>query len=70
MCLILQTYTCVPCFWSGRVREVNGKSNNLNNCLKNVIYPGFTDPKNQTIPDNEIMMVLDADQAPVVGLGV
>jgi hypothetical protein len=50
----------------GRVREVNGKSNNLNNCLKNVIYPGFTDPKTQTIPDNEIMMVLDADQAPVV----
>ncbi|WIA15640.1 hypothetical protein OEZ85_002267 [Tetradesmus obliquus] len=50
---------------NGRVREVNGKSNNLNNCLKNVIYPGFTDPKNQTIPDNEIMMVLDADQAPV-----
>ncbi|KAF6266301.1 glycosyltransferase like family 2-domain-containing protein [Scenedesmus sp. NREL 46B-D3] len=50
---------------NGRVREVNGKSNNLNNCLKNVIYPGFTDPKTQTIPDNEIMMVLDADQAPV-----
>jgi hypothetical protein len=48
------------------VREVNGKSNNLNNCLKNVIYPGYTDPKTQTIPDNEIMMVLDADQAPVV----
>jgi hypothetical protein len=51
---------------AGRVREVNGKSNNLNNCLKNVIYPEYTDAKTQTIPDNEIMMVLDADQAPVV----
>lgn len=58
---------CSPSFlFSGKVKEVNGKSNNLNNCLTNVIYSGYTDPKTQKIPDNEIVMVLDADQAPVV----
>lgn len=44
---------------SGRVREpgeVNGKSGNLNNCLKNVIYKGVKD-----IPLEEVVCIFDAD---------
>ncbi len=46
---------------TGRVREkgeVNGKSANLNHCLS-LLYP-----KGVTIPNNEVLVVLDADMVP------
>jgi hypothetical protein len=46
--------------------EVNGKSGNLNNCLKNVIYDGFVDEETgeirwAEIPISEVTVVFDAD---------
>jgi cellulose synthase/poly-beta-1,6-N-acetylglucosamine synthase-like glycosyltransferase len=38
--------------------EINGKSNNLNNCL-HLLYP-----KGITIPNSEVLVVLDADMVP------
>jgi cellulose synthase/poly-beta-1,6-N-acetylglucosamine synthase-like glycosyltransferase len=46
---------------SGRVRpagQINGKSENLNNCLKNWAYRGLNA---QAIPSSEIVVVFDAD---------
>lgn len=52
-------------------KEINGKSNNLNNCLRKVIYSDFVDTykartagntgSGSLIPKNEVMVVLDAD---------
>jgi hypothetical protein len=38
--------------------EVNGKSNNLNNCLLQLY------PKGTTIPMSEVLFILDADMVP------
>jgi hypothetical protein len=38
--------------------EINGKSNNLNNCLQHLY------PKGTTIPNSEVVVVLDADMVP------
>jgi len=52
---------------SGRKRdpngETNGKSNNLNHCLKNVIYKDYypMNPQGPKIPKHEVMVVFDAD---------
>jgi len=52
---------------SGRAREpgeTNGKSNNLNHCLKNVIYKNnraAAGPPHSSIPPSEVVVVLDAD---------
>ena len=43
--------------------ETNGKSNNLNHCLQNVIYKDYF-PMNANgpkIPKQEVMVVFDAD---------
>jgi cellulose synthase/poly-beta-1,6-N-acetylglucosamine synthase-like glycosyltransferase len=53
-------------------KQINGKSANLNNCLKNVIYgsgggssggngTGTAEPSSGAIPPNEIVVVFDAD---------
>jgi cellulose synthase/poly-beta-1,6-N-acetylglucosamine synthase-like glycosyltransferase len=59
-------YGCLE-YVAGRKRdpsgETNGKSNNLNHCLKNVIYKDYW-PVNQNgpkIPKHEVMVVFDAD---------
>jgi hypothetical protein len=47
---------------TGRVRqkgEINGKSANLNHCLKQVIYAGISGPDD--IPQTEVLCVFDAD---------
>jgi cellulose synthase/poly-beta-1,6-N-acetylglucosamine synthase-like glycosyltransferase len=43
--------------------ETNGKSNNLNNCLKNVVYKDYypMNPQGPKIPKTEVMVVFDAD---------
>ena len=47
--------------------EANGKSNNLNNCLKNVIYAHTKDGAaaesydHTKVPSNEVVVVLDCD---------
>lgn len=40
--------------------EINGKSANLNNALKNLIYPEYTS-KPGDIPIGELVVVFDAD---------
>jgi cellulose synthase/poly-beta-1,6-N-acetylglucosamine synthase-like glycosyltransferase len=52
---------CCPLYASAG--ETNGKSNNLNNCLKNVIYKDYfpCDPQGPKIPKSEVMVVFDAD---------
>lgn len=40
-------------------REINGKSANLNNCLKNVIFQG--QEHGHPIPPTELVVVFDAD---------
>lgn len=50
---------------SGRTRapgEINGKSANVNNCLKNVIYPEYAECLSD-IPMTELVVVFDADMA-------
>ncbi len=50
---------------SGRLRppgEINGKSANVNNCLRNVIFPEY-DGRPQDIPLRELVVVFDADMA-------
>ena len=46
-------------------KELNGKSANLNNCLK-LLYPDVDDPTDpeqiKRIPVNELMCLFDADQ--------
>ena len=43
--------------------EMNGKSANLNNCLKHVIYPGVIDCSSakSNIAPQELLVVFDAD---------
>lgn len=44
---------------SGRTRpkgEMNGKSGNLNNCLRQIY------PNDMPVPSNEIVCIFDADQ--------
>lgn len=47
--------------------ETNGKSNNLNNCLKNVIYSDYKADlvdgaiNWQDIPNTELIVIFDAD---------
>eukprot|EP00878_Enallax_costatus_P000276 GHUV01000347.1.p1 GENE.GHUV01000347.1~~GHUV01000347.1.p1 ORF type:complete len:1266 (+),score=343.56 GHUV01000347.1:286-4083(+) len=59
-------YGCLE-YVSGRKRdpngETNGKSNNLNHCLKNVIYKDYypINPQGPKIPKHEVMVVFDAD---------
>lgn len=48
---------------SGRQRakgEINGKSANLNNCLKNIVYPQYVGNP-AAIPKEEVLVVFDAD---------
>ncbi len=40
--------------------EINGKSANLNNCLRNYIY-AHHEHKSQEIPLHEVIVVFDAD---------
>jgi hypothetical protein len=50
---------------SGRTRapgEINGKSGNLNNCLRNVIYADY-EGEPGSIPAVELVVVFDADMA-------
>jgi hypothetical protein len=50
---------------SGRTRapgEINGKSANLNNCLRNVIFREY-EGRAQEIPTRELVVVFDADMA-------
>lgn len=50
---------------SGRTRtpgEINGKSANVNNCLRNVIFPEY-EGRPQDIPLRELVVVFDADMA-------
>jgi hypothetical protein len=42
--------------------EINGKSANVNNCLKNVIYPEYEGHWGD-IPLTELVVVFDADMA-------
>jgi hypothetical protein len=42
--------------------EINGKSANVNNCLKNVIYPDY-EGRWGDIPATELVVVFDADMA-------
>ena len=52
---------------SGRQRpkgEMNGKSANLNNCLRQVY------PENAPVPANEIVCIFDADQVRPTGCGL
>ena len=52
---------------SGRQRpkgEMNGKSANLNNCLRQVY------PENAPIPANEIVCIFDADQVRFTACGL
>jgi cellulose synthase/poly-beta-1,6-N-acetylglucosamine synthase-like glycosyltransferase len=59
-------YGCLE-YVAGRKRdpngETNGKSNNLNHCLKNVIYKDYSpvNPNGPKIPKHEVMVVFDAD---------
>ncbi|KAF8062642.1 VHA-F [Scenedesmus sp. PABB004] len=51
---------------SGRVRapgEINGKSANLNNALRNVIFPAYAGRPPSDIPGTELVVVFDADMA-------
>jgi hypothetical protein len=60
-CLILVCYRYV----SGRSRapeEINGKSANLNNCLRNVIFREY-EGRAAEIPARELVVVFDADMA-------
>lgn len=41
--------------------EINGKSGNLNNALRNVIYKDYESPAD--IPPEELVVVFDADMA-------
>lgn len=41
--------------------EINGKSGNLNNVLKNIIYQEYKTPAD--IPLEEVIVVFDADMA-------
>jgi hypothetical protein len=41
-------------------RQINGKSANLNNCLKNIIYRELAGRPNE-IPKEEVLVVFDAD---------
>jgi hypothetical protein len=58
--------SCCCCrYVSGRTRapgEINGKSGNLNNCLRNVIYADFEEDF-ADIPAQELVVVFDADMA-------
>lgn len=48
---------------SGRTRapgEINGKSANVNHCLKGVIFPQYVDSPG-AIPGRELVVVFDAD---------
>jgi hypothetical protein len=50
---------------TGRTRapnEINGKSGNLNNCLRNVIYADH-EGEPEGIPAQELIVVFDADMA-------
>ncbi len=50
---------------TGRARkpgEINGKSANVNNCLRNVIYGEAADTPD-AIPLTEVVVVFDADMA-------
>jgi hypothetical protein len=50
---------------SGRTRkqgEINGKSANVNNCLRNVIFPEY-EGRVEAIPMRELVVVFDADMA-------
>ena len=42
--------------------EINGKSANVNNCLKNVVYHQYAGSY-QDIPMTEVIVVFDADMA-------
>jgi hypothetical protein len=59
-------YGCLE-YVAGRKRdpagETNGKSNNLNHCLKNVVYKDYwpVNPNGPKIPKTEVMVVFDAD---------
>ena len=59
-------YGCLE-YVAGRKRdpagETNGKSNNLNHCLQNVIYKEYwpCNPNGPKIPKHEVMVVFDAD---------
>jgi cellulose synthase/poly-beta-1,6-N-acetylglucosamine synthase-like glycosyltransferase len=48
---------------TGRKRkegELNGKSCNVNNCLKNYIYSRYLE-RGESIPQNEVVVIFDAD---------
>lgn len=50
---------------TGRTRkagEINGKSANVNNCLRNVIFPEY-EGSPEAIPMRELVVVFDADMA-------
>lgn len=50
---------------SGRTRkqgEINGKSANVNNCLRNIIFPEY-EGSPEAIPMRELVVVFDADMA-------
>jgi hypothetical protein len=57
---------CCCCrYVTGRTRapgEINGKSGNLNNCLRNVIYADH-EGEPEGIPAQELIVVFDADMA-------
>lgn len=50
---------------TGRIRksgEINGKSANVNNCLRNIIFPEY-EGRPQDISLRELIVVFDADMA-------
>jgi hypothetical protein len=61
----LTTVCCCCRYVTGRTRapgEINGKSGNLNNCLRNVIYADH-EGEPEGIPAQELIVVFDADMA-------
>lgn len=61
----LLSLLCWLRYVSGRTRtpgEINGKSANVNNCLRNVIFPEY-EGRPQDIPLRELVVVFDADMA-------
>eukprot|EP00879_Flechtneria_rotunda_P004438 GHRR01004689.1.p1 GENE.GHRR01004689.1~~GHRR01004689.1.p1 ORF type:complete len:1077 (+),score=332.23 GHRR01004689.1:2028-5258(+) len=65
VCLCGQPSVLLCRYVSGRIRtpgEINGKSANVNNCLRNIIFPEY-EGHPELIPLTELVVVFDADMA-------
>lgn len=67
LCRWLRVCGCVLCRTRAK-GEINGKSANLNNALKNIIYPEYTSKPGE-IPVGELIVVFDADMQVRTGQG-